>query len=60
MSNKKILNITDHHFAVFIMMFTFKCLSDKYCCQHCKNECLDKCHQHFNKINKYGKRNRKR
>ena len=23
-----------------IMMLTFKCLTDKYCCQHRKDECL--------------------
>ena len=40
------------------MMLSFKSLPDKYSRKHRKDERLQKSHQHFNKINKYRKRNR--
>ena len=38
---------------------SFKCLTNEYGCKHRKNECLQKCHQHFNEINENGKGNGK-
>ena len=43
-------------FVFFMMiMSSFPCLPDKYRRQHRKNVCLQKRHQYFNEINKYGK-----
>ena len=42
----------------FIVMLSFKRLTNKYCGKQSKNIRLDKCNQYFNKIYKYGKRNR--
>ena len=43
-----------------LMLFAFYCLTNKYSRQHGKYEGLYKRHQHFDKINKYRKGNRKR
>ena len=54
---KTILNYNRVGMMIYIIMSTFKCLTDEYRGQHRKNECLDKGHQDLDEINKYGKRN---
>lgn len=39
----------------FIMMLTFKCLTNENRSEHRKDESLDECNQYLNKINKYCK-----
>lgn len=48
------------HISVVIVMAAFAGLADKHCCKHGENEGLDKRHQYFNEINKYGKPDRHR
>ena len=46
--------------TIYIIMTSFKRLVDKYGAEVCKNICLQKCNQNFNKINEYNKRYRQR